>query len=126
MSDEQERREICALADLPDPGALGFALDAGGIPDTAFVVRRGEIVRVYRNVCPHMGRPLNWAPDRFLTRAGDLIMCSAHGAIFDIDTGACVGGPCPGRALAAVPAAVEAGTVVVYLPPGETAETTQS
>jgi nitrite reductase/ring-hydroxylating ferredoxin subunit len=92
--------------------------------DAAFLVRHGETVRAYRNVCPHMGRPLNWAPDRFLTRAGDLIMCSAHGAIFDIESGACVGGPCPGRALVSIPAHVDAGKVVVYLPRQEKVSTT--
>lgn len=116
MSEELERKVICTLAEIPDPGARGFELQPGGMPDAAFLVRRGDIVRAYRNVCPHMGRPLNWAPDRFLTRAGNLIMCAAHGAIFDIDSGACVGGPCPGRSLAAVPIAVEGDEVVVYVP----------
>jgi nitrite reductase/ring-hydroxylating ferredoxin subunit len=70
-------------------------------------------VYAYVNVCPHAGRALNWKPGAFLTRQGNLIMCSAHGAIFEIETGICVAGPCPGARLRALAARVSGGLVDV-------------
>jgi nitrite reductase/ring-hydroxylating ferredoxin subunit len=40
-----------------------------------------------------------------------LIECSMHGAVFEKDSGLCVGGPCLGRSLAGLPVRVEAGSV---------------
>ena len=102
---------VCALDDLGDPGAFGFTLPDGG---EAFVVLRGGELRAYRNRCPHMGNRLDWAPHRFLNRAGDLILCAVHGAVFEPETGRCVGGPCPGRSLDALGVEVTAGQIVVY------------
>jgi len=57
--------------------------------------------------------PLAMAPDRYLTREGDLILCSSHGALFRPRDGLCVGGPCAGRRLIPWPVRVEAGELVV-------------
>lgn len=101
------------LADLDDPGARGFRFGAGERLREGFVVRRGEQAWAWLNVCPHAGRPLNWKPDGFLTRDGSRIMCSAHGATFEPDTGLCVAGPCPGRHLTQIPCEIVAGEVIV-------------
>lgn len=111
---EVRRQVVCALADLPDPGARGFSPPGAAFADEYFLVRRGGIVRAYRNCCPHAGNCLNWKPDAFLTRDQSLIMCSVHGALFDPVSGRCVGGPCPGKSLDDLPARVEDGSVVVY------------
>ena len=103
---------VCVLEELEDPGAKGFVI-AGEWPLHGFVVRRGERVYAYVNVCPHAGRSLQWKPDAFLTRDRRLIMCSAHGAIFEIETGLCVAGPCMGAHLRALPARVAGGLVDV-------------
>lgn len=110
-----ERRVLCALEAVPDGGALGVAFESGA-PDLhdVFVVRRGERVFVWRNWCPHTGSRLDWKPHAFLTKDRSLIMCGVHGANFEIDTGRCIGGPCVGRHLDGLHAAVEAGEVVVY------------
>ena len=102
---------VCALAELDDPGAFGFTLPDGV---EAFVVLRGGALRAYRNRCPHMGNRLDWAPHRFLNRAGDRILCAVHGAVFEPETGLCVGGPCPGSSLDPVHVEVKAGQIVVY------------
>jgi nitrite reductase/ring-hydroxylating ferredoxin subunit len=103
---------ICAIEELEDPGAKGFLIQ-GEWPLHGFVVRRGERVYAYVNVCPHEGRSLQWKPDAFLTRDRRLIMCSAHGAIFEIETGLCVAGPCIGAHLRALPARIAGGLVDV-------------
>ena len=104
---------ICGLDDLEARDARGFGLKQPGGHD-GFVVRLGDAVFAYRNVCPHAGNPLHWRPHAFLSKKKDLILCSVHGATFDIESGRCTGGPCPGRALAPIPAAIEGGEIVVY------------
>lgn len=111
MSGPSAGVHVCAFADLDDPGAFGFTLPGGG---EAFVVLRGGRLRAYRNRCPHLGNRLDWAPHRFLNRAGDLILCAVHGAVFEPESGLCVGGPCPGRSLEALGVRVVAGEVMVY------------
>jgi nitrite reductase/ring-hydroxylating ferredoxin subunit len=106
-------RVICPLADLADPGARGFTLGSGDWPLRGFVVRRGATVRAYVNHCPHAGFPLNWQPDRFLTPGGELILCVMHGALFEIDNGHCVAGPCAGLALQPLAVRVRDGCVVL-------------
>lgn len=67
---------------------------------TLIVLRSGGALRAYLNICPHAGRPLNWAPGRFLYAHGQLV-CAAHGASFRPEDGHCLGGPCRGAALTA-------------------------
>ena len=111
--------DVCALADIEDPGAKGFVIEQGDWPLHGFVVRKNNEVFAYLNVCPHAGRMLNWGPDRFLTKDRSLIMCSAHGAIFEISSGLCVGGPCQGDALSKLNTSVENGRVVVSVARGD-------
>lgn len=92
------------IDDLPAEGASEIWLTAGDPASSVIVLRRNDEVRAYRNICPHAGRFLNWAPGRFLFDRGRLV-CAAHGAVFDTDTGLCVDGPCRGESLA--PVAVE-------------------
>jgi nitrite reductase/ring-hydroxylating ferredoxin subunit len=98
---------LCALDDLRDPGAKGFTFRDGEALFNGFVVRKGEAVFGYRDVCPHAGWPLALAPDQYLTREGDLILCAGHGALFRLEDGLCIGGPCGGRRLAPWPVRVE-------------------
>ena len=51
---------------------------------------------------PHAGVPLARQLGDCLAPAGSLIACGWHGALFNIDDGVCVGGPCAGQALALV------------------------
>jgi nitrite reductase/ring-hydroxylating ferredoxin subunit len=89
-------------------------MDAEDPQHTGFIVRHRNAVYAYRNVCPHAGNPLHWKHHAFLTKDRSLIMCSVHGAVFDIESGRCVGGPCRGHALTPLRAAVEAGDVIIY------------
>jgi nitrite reductase/ring-hydroxylating ferredoxin subunit len=106
-------RVICPLHELGDPGARGFTMGAGDWPLRGFVVRRGETVRAYVNHCPHAGFPLNWQADQFLAPHAPLILCVMHGALFDIEDGKCVSGPCEGSALYPLQVSVQKGYVIL-------------
>ncbi len=103
---------LCALADLADPGSKGFMFRQGEALFLGFVTRTGGAVAGWVDRCPHAGLPLAMAPNRYLTREGDLILCATHGALFRPGDGRCVGGPCAGQALTPWPVRVEADRVV--------------
>ena len=89
-------------------------LFAGGMSGI-LVVRRGLHVYAYLNTCPHAGSPLDWVPDQFLDLNREYIQCATHGALFRIEDGVCMYGPCAGDRLTPVPTAVEAGEVVLLV-----------
>ncbi len=105
-------RVLCRLADIPDGGARGFPGPAGTFTGL-FAIRRGDGVFVYVNSCPHIGVPLDWAPDRFLSTDRRRIVCAMHGAEFRIEDGECTKGPCLGERLEAVMIQIEDGEVLV-------------
>ena len=106
-------RVICPLHELADPGSRGFTLGRGEWPLKGFVVRKGETVRAYVNHCPHAGYPLNWNPDQFLAPELAVIRCVMHGALFEVETGDCIVGPCVGHALQPLEIHVRNGYVIL-------------
>ena len=68
---------------------------------------------VYVNACPHIGTPLDWVPDRFLSADGSRIVCATHGAEFAIADGECLRGPCLGDRLEPVKIQIKDGTLFV-------------
>jgi nitrite reductase/ring-hydroxylating ferredoxin subunit len=105
-------RALCRVEEIPDGGAKGFPAAPGGFTGL-FAVRRGDAVVVYVNACPHLGVSLDWAPDRFLDAAGELIVCSTHGAEFRIEDGFCLRGPCAGDRLESVMTEINDGVLHV-------------
>lgn len=104
---------LCDLADIDDPGAKGFVVEKDGTRLRVFVVRRGGEVFGYVNSCPHVGVPLNLEDDKFLDLFKTGILCANHFALFEIDSGYCVRGPCTGRRLAPFPVMIRDGKVEV-------------
>ena len=111
--DVSEDLRVCPLDAIDDGAAKGFLPDARG-RDRIVVVRQGETVHAYLNLCPHYDKVrLGWKNDGFLNGDNSRIMCAAHGALFRIDDGACVIGPCQGEALRRVRTVVQGGHVRV-------------
>lgn len=94
---------LCHLDELSDGGARGFELPGRTDGLSVIVVRQGRQLHGYVNSCPHLGTPLEIFPDKFLTRDGRHLLCHTHGALFTLDRGACVAGPCKGDHLPPVP-----------------------
>jgi nitrite reductase/ring-hydroxylating ferredoxin subunit len=106
-------RVLCALDDLAEHPCRGFRVGEGAWPLSGFLVRKGDRIRGYLNRCPHAGHPLNLKPDDFLTPDRSLIVCCSHGALFDLDSGYCIDGPCAGESLVPVPVEVVDGWVLL-------------
>lgn len=104
-------RRLCVLGEIPEPGAKAYLLDPEGGDDEVVVVRHDGRVYAYINSCPHTGAPLDWTPDQFLNLDRTLLQCATHDALFRIDDGLCVAGPCAGQALRAVAVTVTDASV---------------
>lgn len=116
MSRDFAEVELGPLEDLDDPGCREFRIGGGDWPFKGFVVRQGDRVHAYQNFCMHVGHPLNWKPDTFLTEDSSKIICASHGALYDIASGECVGGPCRGKSLRRVECELRDGMIVVRGP----------
>lgn len=89
---------LCRLGDLEELQSIELEIDERKL----FAIRQDNQLHAYWNSCPHMGIPLNWMPEKFLDLDGALLQCSAHGALFQIDSGECIGGPCVGDHLSKI------------------------
>lgn len=87
-------------------------------PDEPFVsilvTRQGDRVAAFRNKCSHAGYPLQRADGRVMLQEGRYLVCAAHGASFNIENGACAGGPCSnGDALERIAIVIQGGVISV-------------
>lgn len=105
--------ELCRLAGLEDGEARGFNVEGGAIAQRLIVVRVGDGIRAYINLCPHIGSRLDGEIGRFLDEDDpDLLFCDSHAASFRIEDGVCVEGPCEGQKLFPASVALDGGRVV--------------
>jgi nitrite reductase/ring-hydroxylating ferredoxin subunit len=102
---------LCAVDSVVAGSAVLVRLGPG-VSVIVLTVPDGSIV-AWRNACPHMGIELDWDARRLLTRDGRYLQCTGHGALFRLDNGVCLRGPCVGEALQRVAIRVEDGMVVV-------------
>lgn len=105
-------QRLCLLSELSEAQPLAVDAQIESSEESLVLVRSGERVEAFLNVCPHAGRRLDWAPGKFLMEGGRLI-CAAHGASFALPGGVCVAGPCRGQALTAVAVRVDGDAVVL-------------
>ncbi|MBT3910833.1 MAG: Rieske 2Fe-2S domain-containing protein [Rhodospirillaceae bacterium] len=105
--------QLCTLNDVPDGGSNGFVLDTDDGRCGLMVIRRGNGIVCYTNSCPHIGTPLDIQPGKFLDRAKAHILCTTHGALFNIDDGLCIAGPCVDDHLTPIATEVRDGAVFV-------------
>lgn len=103
---------IARVEDLSEGAVRAVDLNAEEFPPlTALLVREGAAVHAYVNRCPHAGRSLGFGGGGFTTPDGELLVCSAHGALFEKHTGLCIAGPCVDESLRRIPVDVVAGEV---------------
>ncbi|MEP1444731.1 MAG: Rieske 2Fe-2S domain-containing protein [Paraglaciecola sp.] len=97
--------KICIgkISDIVEGQARGFDPMHGG-KDSMFMVRKGDQLFAYVDICPHYGSTsLPWKRHQYLDSAANHLVCAAHGALFEIASGTCVQGPCLGQKLSKIP-----------------------
>ena len=104
-------QRLCAVTDIEEDGSIAVGAVVDDAPVQLMLIRKDGAVHVYKNICPHIGSPLDFTPGQFLNLERNFIMCSTHGALFQIEDGLCVSGPCQGRSLEAVPSRISEDSV---------------
>jgi nitrite reductase/ring-hydroxylating ferredoxin subunit len=102
---------LARVTDVPQDGAAVFDFAEGDARYSLILARRGENVFAYENRCPHANSPMERPDGRVAMQAGQFLICSAHAASFDVESGQCVGGPAIGRTLIRVQISVADGEV---------------
>jgi 3-phenylpropionate/trans-cinnamate dioxygenase ferredoxin subunit len=106
MTDATGYVRACAVADLPDDGALGVQLQ--GVP-IALIRAEGEVFALH-DVCSHEEVPLS---------EGDIydhtVECWLHGSCFDVRTGKPTGPPAT-KPVPTYPVKIDGDDVYVALP----------
>jgi nitrite reductase/ring-hydroxylating ferredoxin subunit len=103
------------IDNLKELQAQGFDLAPPDETKRILIVKKHGEIFAYRNVCPHTSAPLNWYGDRFLDSEKKYLQCALHGALFRIESGYCIAGPCSGQSLATVCTKVINGNLIVEL-----------
>tara|TARA_Y100000590_G_C15630552_1_gene981054 strand:+ start:30 stop:431 length:402 start_codon:yes stop_codon:yes gene_type:complete len=66
-------------------------------------------IHAYINNCPHKNLPLDWSPGKFFDLTKEFIQCSSHGALFRLNDGLCIKGPCFGKSLSKIDLFIKKG-----------------
>jgi nitrite reductase/ring-hydroxylating ferredoxin subunit len=90
---------LCQSNELDEYQTREFAIELGEDSLNFFLLKQDGEIRAFLNFCPHLGIPLNWQPDEFLSMEGTHIQCATHGALFQLEDGYCFSGPCRGESL---------------------------
>ena len=107
--------KLCKLSEISASESLGFFITEVSPERNVFIVYQDNDVHAYENQCPHTLAPLDWSPHQFLNSTKDYIQCSGHGALFEIDNGLCIYGPCMQQSLTKLPVEISDGVVFVSL-----------
>ena len=101
------------LADIPDGDAREYVFGRGTTVFSMFVVRRGQSVYGYLNICPHYSSPLNYRAGEFLSEDKRFIRCTMHFSEFRIEDGYGLTGAAERCWLDPVPVHVENDQIVI-------------
>lgn len=102
---------LCHSDEIAEGKSKGFQIDETFL----FAVKKHGQIYVYENTCPHLGIQLEWQPDQFLDIDASMIQCSSHGALFRIEDGECLMGPCLGQSLIKIDFTINKGLISVQL-----------
>lgn len=102
-------KALCLIDDIAEESARGFELEGHSL----VAVKKDGQLYLYLNWCPHLGIELNFQPDVFMDMDNEFLQCANHGALFRVEDGDCLSGPCKGLPLQKVPFQIENGQLMV-------------
>lgn len=99
-----------------DPSTADFQVKISGQILKGFVVRKGDRYFAYQNLCRHLPVTLDLNDNSFFNHDKTLLQCQMHGALYEMETGLCVGGPCEGAKLRKLPFIESPDKLVISFP----------
>jgi len=115
MYSDKKKYRVCTLNDLKESICYGLERIDKNDSRQYFLIYRENKVYSYINRCPHTGINLDWQPNQFLDRNNEFIQCATHGALFRIEDGKCLKGPCAGDRLQMVDNEIINGSIYLIL-----------
>lgn len=115
MHDTEKKFWVSTFEELKKSKCLGVDVNLNDSVRQCFLVYQKDRVYSYLNSCPHTGVNLEWTPNQFLNTSNNFIQCSTHGALFDIEKGVCLQGPCVGDRLKIIENKVIEGNIYLIL-----------
>ncbi len=104
-------QNLCPLSELKDGESALLKTKINGAVKHLIAIRQGEAAYLYTNSCPHIGAPLDFKPGQFLNLEKTHILCSNHGAMFEITSGKCISGPCINKHLESIKSVIKEGII---------------
>lgn len=86
----QEGASICHSSDIEEGDARCLDITSGSEPFPVIISRIKGVFYCYVNACPHQYLPLNYRTESIISSDRKRLLCSAHGAAFEIKTGHCL------------------------------------
>jgi nitrite reductase/ring-hydroxylating ferredoxin subunit len=90
---------LCKTDQINDRDARSFDTPQGEV----IVASRDGMFYAYLNRCPHLGISLEFQEQQFMDMDHEYLMCANHGALFQVENGECVFGPCKNQSLKPIP-----------------------
>ena len=99
-----------------DFSAQSFTTKIRGEVFHGFVIKKNNKYFAYQNLCRHLSVTLDLNDADFFTHDKKHLQCQMHGAIYEIETGLCIAGPCVGAKLISIPFSEEENRLVIKVP----------
>jgi len=99
-----------------DPATADFSVKIHGKIIKGFVVKKSGQFFAYQNRCCHLPVTLDLNDNSFFNHEKTLLQCQMHGALYEMHTGLCIGGPCEGAKLTPLPFEDSGTQLIVHFP----------
>jgi nitrite reductase/ring-hydroxylating ferredoxin subunit len=100
---------LCEISDLTDAAVREATIRSDDSLKPVFMIRKDGRIYAYENSYPHIGAPQ--LPGRFLDDESRHIVCATHAALFRINDGSCMSGPCRGASITPLEVLIRDGSV---------------
>ena len=101
---------------LREAAARSFETKMRGQIFQGFVIFKGGKYFAYQNLCQHLPITLDLNDENFFNHERQFLQCHMHGALYEVETGLCVGGPCLGAKLIALEFEERVSEIVIKIP----------
>ena len=84
---------LARFEEIPDKGAIVRDLREGEKLYSFVLARRDDVLAAYWNICPHAQVRMDTYDGQLIVRMNRYLMCTLHGAMYDLGNGRCAAAP---------------------------------